>query len=175
VLDVVTVPVLAAGGISSARAMAAALAAGAAGIRVGTKFVATEESGAHPDYIAALLAADADATILVEAFSGGWPGAPHRVLSSAVAAAEAHPDEVIAMLETESGSQPIPRWLSATPSREMTPRRGHGAVRGTRSRPGHPRCTSRPGGDGVGCGGRSAAAPLGRRSKPRTKPRIVAK
>jgi NAD(P)H-dependent flavin oxidoreductase YrpB (nitropropane dioxygenase family) len=120
VLDVVTVPVLAAGGISSARAMAAALAAGAAGIRVGTKFVATEESGAHPDYIAALLAADADATILVEAFSGGWPGAPHRVLSSAVAAAEAHPDEVIAMLETESGSQPIPRWLSATPSREMT-------------------------------------------------------
>ena len=47
VLEVVTVPVLAAGGISTARGMAAALAAGAAGVRVGTRFVATEESGAH--------------------------------------------------------------------------------------------------------------------------------
>jgi nitronate monooxygenase len=120
VLDVVTVPVLAAGGISSARAIAAALVAGAAGVRVGTRFVATEESGAHPDYVAALLVAHAEATILVEAFSVGWPGAPHRVLSSAVVAAEAHPDEAVAMLQTESGSQPIPLWSRATPSREMT-------------------------------------------------------
>jgi nitronate monooxygenase len=120
VLDVVTVPVLAAGGISSARAMAAVLAAGAAGVRVGTRFVATRESGAHPDYVAALLAAHAEATILVEAFSVGWPGAPHRVLSSAVVAAEAHSDEVVAMLQTESGSQPIPLWSSATPNRKMT-------------------------------------------------------
>ena len=120
VLEVVTVPVLAAGGISTARGMAAALAAGAAGVRVGTRFVATEESGAHPDYVAALLAAPAEATILVEAFSVGWPGAPHRVLSSAVAAAEAHPDEMVAMLETESGSQPIPLWFVATPNREVT-------------------------------------------------------
>lgn len=120
VLDVVTVPVLAAGGISSARAMAAALAAGAAGVRVGTRFVATQESGAHPDYVAALLAAHADATMLVEAFSVGWPDAPHRVLSSAVAAARAHPDEVVAMWQTPSGSQPIPLWFVATPNREMT-------------------------------------------------------
>jgi nitronate monooxygenase len=55
VLEVVTVPVLAAGGIASARAMAAVLAAGAAGVRVGTRFVATQESGAHPDYVAALV------------------------------------------------------------------------------------------------------------------------
>jgi nitronate monooxygenase len=67
-----------------------------------------------------LLAAPAEATILVEAFSVGWPGAPHRVLSSAVAAAEAHPDEMVAMLETESGSQPIPLWFVATPNREVT-------------------------------------------------------
>jgi NAD(P)H-dependent flavin oxidoreductase YrpB (nitropropane dioxygenase family) len=120
VLEEVTVPVLAAGGISSARAMAAVLAAGAAGVRVGTRFVATQESGAHPDYVAALLAASAEATVLVEAFSIGWPGAPHRVLSSAVAAAGAHPDEVVAMLQTGSGAQPIPLWFVSTPSREVT-------------------------------------------------------
>jgi nitronate monooxygenase len=73
-----------------------------------------------PTYVAALLAAPAEATILVEAFSVGWPGAPHRVLSSAVAAAEAHPDEMVAMLETESESQPIPLWFVATPNREVT-------------------------------------------------------
>lgn len=56
VLDAVMVPVLAAGGIASARSMAAVLAAGAAGVRVGTRFLATAESGAHPEYVAALLA-----------------------------------------------------------------------------------------------------------------------
>lgn len=120
VLEVVTVPVLAAGGITSARAMAAALAAGAAGVRVGTRLVATQESGAHPDYVAALLAAAAEATVLTEAFSVGWPDAPHRVLRSAVAAAQALPDEVVATVQTGSGSEPIPRWFVATPSREVT-------------------------------------------------------
>jgi NAD(P)H-dependent flavin oxidoreductase YrpB (nitropropane dioxygenase family) len=89
VLEVVTVPVLAAGGIASARSMAAVLAAGAAGVRVGTRFLATPESGAHPDYVAALLAADSEATVLTEAFAVGWPKAPHRVLGSALQAAEA--------------------------------------------------------------------------------------
>lgn len=120
VLEVVTVPVLAAGGIASARAMAAVLAAGAAGVRVGTRFAATQESGAHPDYLAALLAAPAEATVLTDAFSVGWTDATHRVLRSAVAAAEALPDEVVGMWQTRSGSQPIPRWFAWPPSREMT-------------------------------------------------------
>jgi nitronate monooxygenase len=42
VLEAVDVPVLAAGGIGSGRALAAALAAGASGVRVGTRFVAQE-------------------------------------------------------------------------------------------------------------------------------------
>src|ERR1700760_2607445 len=50
VLAHVDVPVLAAGGIGDARAFAAALAAGADGVRAGTRFVATAESGAHPLY-----------------------------------------------------------------------------------------------------------------------------
>ena len=49
-------------------------------------------------------------------------GRAHRTVCSlsAVAAAEAHPDEMVAMLETESGSQPIPLWFVATPNREVT-------------------------------------------------------
>ena len=120
VLEVVEVPVLAAGGITTARAMAAALAAGAAGVRVGTRFVATAESGAHPDYVAALLAAGAEATVLTEAYSVGWPDAPHRVLASAVAAAQALPDGPVATLATGSGSEPIGRWFVSPPSREVS-------------------------------------------------------
>jgi nitronate monooxygenase len=67
--------------------MAAALAAGAAGVRVGTRFVAEQESGAHPLYVAALIAATADDTLLTETFSTDWPDAPHRVLRSCVEAA----------------------------------------------------------------------------------------
>ena len=47
VLDAVNVPVLAAGGIATARTMAAALAAGADGVRVGTRFVAAAESASQ--------------------------------------------------------------------------------------------------------------------------------
>ena len=64
VLASVEVPVLAAGGVGSARAMAAALAAGAAGVRVGTRFVATVESGSHPLYREALVGATAADTVL---------------------------------------------------------------------------------------------------------------
>ena len=49
VLDSVKVPVLATGGIGSGRALAAVLAAGASGARVGTRFIAATEAGAHPE------------------------------------------------------------------------------------------------------------------------------
>ena len=52
VLGAVSVPVVAAGGIATARGVAAALAAGASGVRVGTRFIAAEESDAHPDWVA---------------------------------------------------------------------------------------------------------------------------
>src|SRR5437879_595036 len=47
VLPSVKVPVVAAAGIGTGRAMAAALAAGASAVRVGTRFVAAEEAGTH--------------------------------------------------------------------------------------------------------------------------------
>ncbi len=55
VLDLVDQPVVAAGGIATARGMAAVLAAGASAVRVGTRFVASTESGAHPRYVELLL------------------------------------------------------------------------------------------------------------------------
>jgi nitronate monooxygenase len=95
VLEAVHVPVLAAGGIGSGRAMAAALVAGASGVRMGTRFVAAQESDAHPEYVSQLIAARAEDTIYTQAFSSNWPDAPHRCLRSCVAAAEAFQGEVV--------------------------------------------------------------------------------
>jgi NAD(P)H-dependent flavin oxidoreductase YrpB (nitropropane dioxygenase family) len=88
VREVVDLPIIAAGGIGSGRAMAAALTAGADAVRVGTRFMAAHESAAHPIYVDALIAATADDTVLTTAFGAGWPDAPHRVLRSAVTAGE---------------------------------------------------------------------------------------
>ncbi len=88
VLSSVRIPVVAAGGIATAERAAEVIRSGADAVRVGTRFVASPESGAHPDYVRMLLAASADDTVLTEWFSDGWENAPHRVLSSSVAAAQ---------------------------------------------------------------------------------------
>jgi nitronate monooxygenase len=95
VLDSITVPVVAAGGIGTGRAMAAALAAGADAVRVGTRFVATNEAGAHENYVDSLIAASAADTVRTNAFSADWAGVPHRVLRGALEAADAFEGDVI--------------------------------------------------------------------------------
>jgi nitronate monooxygenase len=87
--------VLAAGGIGTGRAMAAALAAGAEGVRVGTRFMAAEEAKAHPDYVNALIAAEAKDSVYTEVFSHGWPDTPHRTLRSCIEAAQAFEGDVV--------------------------------------------------------------------------------
>lgn len=69
VLDAVDVPVLAAGGLADGRGLAAVLAAGAAGARLGTRFVATTESGAHDLYKAAVVDTNDDTTEITDAFA----------------------------------------------------------------------------------------------------------
>jgi enoyl-[acyl-carrier protein] reductase II len=64
------VPVVAAGGIFDGRGLAAALALGAAGVWVGTRFIATPEARAVAGYKDALLAAGEDATTISRAYSG---------------------------------------------------------------------------------------------------------
>jgi nitronate monooxygenase len=71
IADAVRVPVVAAGGIMDGRGIAAALALGAAGVQMGTAFLACRESGADPAYKEAVLArGDDDGTVLTRAFSG---------------------------------------------------------------------------------------------------------
>jgi enoyl-[acyl-carrier protein] reductase II len=64
VVAAVDVPVIAAGGISCGRTMMAALALGAAGVQMGSRFVATAECPAHEDFKAHVLAAAAGSTKL---------------------------------------------------------------------------------------------------------------
>lgn len=111
VLSEVEVPVLAAGGIGSGRAMAAALAAGADGVRIGTRFVAAAESGAHPEYVEALIDARPEDTIYIQAFSAPGLDAPHRVLRSCLEAAEAFRGEVVGEVGSLDGTRvPVPRF-----------------------------------------------------------------
>jgi nitronate monooxygenase len=76
----VSLPVLAAGGIGDPASARAALAAGAAAAVMGTRFLASDESDAHPIYKASLLDAHARDTVLTGLFDVGWEDSPHRVL-----------------------------------------------------------------------------------------------
>jgi nitronate monooxygenase len=122
VLDAVEVPVVAGGGIASARGVAACLAAGAAAVRVGTRLLATEEAGAHPAYVAALLAAGAEDAVLTDAFSVMWPNGPepHRTLRSALEAAEAFDGEVVGETRMGATTLPVPRFGVPCPNRDTT-------------------------------------------------------
>lgn len=65
VVDAVRIPVIAAGGIADGRAMLAALALGAAGVQIGTRFAATVESSAHEAFKQAIVSCGEGDTRLV--------------------------------------------------------------------------------------------------------------
>jgi nitronate monooxygenase len=67
-----------AGGVAAAHDVAQALEAGADAAVLGTRFLASEESAAHPRY--KLRATKGRKTVLTELFGVSWPAAPHRVL-----------------------------------------------------------------------------------------------
>ena len=75
-----TVPVLAAGGIANGAQIRRALLAGASGVLIGTRFVATREAGAHEEYKSSIIRAKASDTALTVCFHDGWENATHRVL-----------------------------------------------------------------------------------------------
>jgi len=72
--------VLASGGVATGRDIRTLLDAGAAGVVIGTRFVATQESEAHPRYKLALQAARSEDTVRTICFNRGWENANHRVL-----------------------------------------------------------------------------------------------
>jgi nitronate monooxygenase len=118
VLDSLDIPVIAAGGIGGPRAVAGVLAAGAAAARVGTRFVAANEADTHDDYAKALIAAEPEATQITTTFSAEWPDAPHRVLRSSIAAANANSKASVAEIEYAGGPRvEVPRLSVISPVR----------------------------------------------------------
>jgi nitronate monooxygenase len=77
----VAIPVLAAGGIVDRQGVSAALDAGGTAAVLGTRFLLSDESHAHPGYKQRCL--EAQSTLLTELFGLGWPDAPHRVIANA--------------------------------------------------------------------------------------------
>ncbi len=73
-------PVVASGGIADGVGIARALRLGASAAMLGTRFVATQESRAHPIYKRRLVEATGGETALTVCFADGWPQAAHRVL-----------------------------------------------------------------------------------------------
>lgn len=89
------VPLVCAGGIGDAEAFVAALGLGYAGAQLGTRFIATTECTAHPDYKRAIVDAEEDDIVLTERVTG----VPLAVIRTP------HVDRV----GTRAG--PIARWL----------------------------------------------------------------
>ncbi|MBQ1855823.1 MAG: enoyl-[Anaerovibrio sp.] len=78
VVDAVDVPVIAAGGIGDSRGITAAIALGASGVQMGTRFVVSEECIAHENYKNLVLKAKDRSTVV----TGRSTGHPVRVISN---------------------------------------------------------------------------------------------
>lgn len=83
IADAVKIPVVAAGGIFDGRGLVAALALGARGIQMGTRFICATECKVHPNYKKAIIAARDRDTVV----TGGPAGHPVRVLDNKLARA----------------------------------------------------------------------------------------
>ena len=77
VCEHVSVPVVAAGGITDGRSMAAAFALGAEGVLMGTRILSSEESPVHQNWKDAIFAADATDTVFL---NRSGPGPALRAL-----------------------------------------------------------------------------------------------
>ena len=128
--EVAPTPVVAAGGIADARGVVAALALGAEGVVIGTRFLATVESNAHPIYKQRVVEAGEEDTVRTTLFGLGWPNAPHRTLRTRFVeewladerrGSEQRADEPI-LGETIVGGQkiPVPRFMGIPPSSDAT-------------------------------------------------------
>jgi len=121
VVGAIGVPVIAAGGIATARGVAAVLAAGADGARVGTRFIASTESDAHPAWVRAVVDAAAEDAVVSTDFNVGMPvPGPHRVLRSSIAAARAAAGEEVGVVRLAGAEIPAVRFGPTPPTKEST-------------------------------------------------------
>ncbi|MFC1895673.1 NAD(P)H-dependent flavin oxidoreductase, partial [Thermodesulfobacteriota bacterium] len=82
VVDAVSIPVIAGGGVAGGRQLGAAVALGAHGVYVGTRFIATMECPAHETYKQALLAARDGDTFSIRHGQAARPGPGNRGFSA---------------------------------------------------------------------------------------------
>jgi len=94
------------------------LASGAAGVRMGTRFIAAAESNAHPDYVRAIISAQAEDSVRTNRFEVECPLCPstHGVLRSALDAAEAFDGSFVAELNGE----PVAKFRGTPPFKGFT-------------------------------------------------------
>lgn len=128
VVDAVApLPVLAAGGIADRRGVAAAAALGAAGVWVGTRFLAATEANIHDHYQARVIASSGDDTLYSELFDIGWPNAPLRTLKNTTTRlwedagrpmAPDRPGEGEMAARRADGTE-IPRYFFGSPTRDI--------------------------------------------------------
>ena len=97
VVDAVSIPVVAAGGIADGRGMLASFALGAEGVQLGTLFICSDECRVHPKYKAAIIKAKDRSTVI----TGTSMGHPVRVIRNKLTkemerleALKADPDEI---------------------------------------------------------------------------------
>lgn len=114
IVDAVSVPVIAAGGIADGRGIAAAFALGASGVQIGTAFLTCPEASVHAVWRAALTDSHGEDTQVTTVFSGR----PARGIRNRFI------DEM-AEFEAQTAAFPIQYGLTA-PLREESARRGDG-------------------------------------------------
>ena len=132
IVDAVSVPVIAAGGIMDGRGIAAALMLGASGVQMGTAFVPCPETAVNPAYVQRLLAAAPGDAVLTDVVSGR----PARLLRNRlVDLLEQNRAHRLAFPEQHSMTRNLRKVASATDNAEFLPMFAGQGVTLTRAMP----------------------------------------
>lgn len=110
VVEHVSIPVLASGGIVDGKGMMASLGLGAEGIEMGTRFIATKECvAAHPNYKQAILEADENSTVVIKRTLG----TPARALQNSWT------DEILACENQGKGYGSLKNYISGEANKQF--------------------------------------------------------
>ncbi|MDF0726009.1 nitronate monooxygenase [Cytobacillus sp. S13-E01] len=126
VVDKVSIPVVAAGGIMDGRGLMASLCLGAGAVQMGTVFLTCVESGAHPIYKKAILHANEDETVMTRAFSGKWA---RGIKNQFISEMESYQDQILpfpvqntltSAIRKASAAQENPEFMSLWTGQTLT-------------------------------------------------------